>query len=197
MVPIPYALTYTTKMRGTVPKLVRCEQCQFEYVYLFKRSVEGSSTSVLFLDNEGAKERSATQAEELLQKELEQGCKVVPCPTCGHIQAHMIPLAQEERYRWPLYAAIGLVLVAVVVALPACLYTAVSFLPGEQGGGIAVWWSIVGGAAVSGILLFLVTTLLSARHDPNKTSVESRKQKGQRVAVSKEDFLKALKANES
>src|SRR5262249_45380080 len=45
MVPIPYALTYKTTLRGRVPKLVRCEKCSFEYVYLLEMTVAGEGTS--------------------------------------------------------------------------------------------------------------------------------------------------------
>src|SRR5262249_47581424 len=86
MVPIPYALTYKTTLRGRVPKLVRCEKCSFEYVYLLEMTVAGEGTSLLFLDNEGARQRSAAQAESALQQNLAQGCEVVPCPACGLVQ---------------------------------------------------------------------------------------------------------------
>src|SRR5690349_12190647 len=98
MVPIPYALTYKTTLQGRVPKLVSCEACSFEYVYLLEQTISAESSSFLFLDNAGAEERSQRDAAELLQRELDHGCEVVPCPGCGQIQQHMFGLARWRRY---------------------------------------------------------------------------------------------------
>jgi hypothetical protein len=38
VIPIPYAVSYQTTVRGSVPKLVRCGQCGQEYVYLSRRA---------------------------------------------------------------------------------------------------------------------------------------------------------------
>jgi hypothetical protein len=106
MVPVPYGMKYKATARGSVPKVVRCESCSLEYVYLLEAKAEGESTSLLFLENEGAAERSRQSAEAKLQSTLEQGFDVVPCPGCGRIQEHMIGLAKARRHAWMYSAAV-------------------------------------------------------------------------------------------
>src|ERR1700689_2583979 len=108
MAPIPYALVFQASAQGSVPKLVECDQCQFEYVYLLSRSVETEQTSLLFLDNERAREDAERLARTYLQESLDQGCEVVPCPKCGWVQEHMVQRARELHYRWMDPIAVGL-----------------------------------------------------------------------------------------
>lgn len=80
---IPYGMDYTAHLSGSILKMVRCEQCAQDYVYVLTRSAEGQGRSLLFLDNEGARERAASRAERRLREKLERSCDPVPCLHCG------------------------------------------------------------------------------------------------------------------
>jgi hypothetical protein len=190
MVPIPYALTYKTTLRGHVPKLVQCEQCGQEYVYLLEQTVVGQGTSFLFLDNQGAQERSAAQAEAALRKGLEEGCEVVPCPACGRVQQHMIPRARQLRHRWMLRIAIGLLAAAGVIALPALVNTLIDGITSGMTAFAVALWVTVGLALGCGIALLIWRRRLTRDYDPNREPEGTRKSTGQRLAVSKEEFMR-------
>src|SRR4051812_40965398 len=98
---IPYALTYYVRETGRLPRVVRCEQCDREYVYFLKRAGEGEGTSLLFLENAEAKERAARRARAELEAALAVGIDPVPCPRCGWDQSHMLPAAPPRRHPWP------------------------------------------------------------------------------------------------
>jgi hypothetical protein len=191
---IPYAMKCETTLRETLPKYVQCEQCQAEYVYLLRLTVQGHGTSLLFLDNEGARQRSAAQAEALLNQGLEEGCAVVPCPACGRIQEHMIPQARLLRHHWMRLAGRGFLFLAPLLALPAALHTLVDGLTWGVTSTIVLWWAFVALAAVGGLALLVVRGRLAAAYDPNTAPVEARKQQGQKLALSKEAFLRAVQA---
>jgi hypothetical protein len=100
VVPIPYAKSYRSTVTGRAPKFVVCDQCGLEYVYILEAEGTGEGTSLLFLDNEGAKARSNAEAEAQMRATLEQACAVVPCPRCFRVQQHMIPKARAEYHPW-------------------------------------------------------------------------------------------------
>jgi hypothetical protein len=116
---IPYAMRYSTRLGAQVPKLVTCEECGLEYVYLMKRTAEGEGTSLLFVDNAGAQNRAAQEAHEALIYKLQTSCDAVPCPACGHYQEHMIPRARYHHNRWMLKAGLALVPFAAIGMLVA------------------------------------------------------------------------------
>jgi hypothetical protein len=95
-IPIPYAMDYTSTMSGAVLKLVRCEHCGTEYVYKMQRMATGEGTSFLFLDNHGAADRAAARAEETLQRKLERGVDLVPCPTVVGSSRTCLPRPAEN-----------------------------------------------------------------------------------------------------
>src|SRR3954470_17482742 len=111
---IPYALTYYVRETGRLPRVVRCEQCDREYVYFLKRAGEGEGTSLLFLENAEAKERAARKARAELEAALAVGVDPVPCPRCGWYQAHMVPEARSRRHPWLWYVA-GLGLMVAII----------------------------------------------------------------------------------
>jgi hypothetical protein len=190
MAPIPYALTYTTTLRGRTPKLVRCEQCSFEYVYLLEMTVAGEGTSLFFVDNEGARQRSAAQAESALQQNLDQGCEVVPCPGCGLVQQHMLPRAKALHLRWMRTAGLIALAAGGILALPAGIYTLIDV----NGRGLTTLTTAalaaVGLALSAGLGLLIQRARLCRRYNPNDAPAEDRKRQGQQFAISKQEFLK-------
>lgn len=186
MVPIPYALTYKTTVRGQIPKLVQCEKCRLEYVYLLEATVTGEGTSVLFADNEGAKERSAAQAETLLQQNLAEGFGVVPCPECGTIQEHMIPLARERKFRGMLTGAKVTGAIGGILAVPVGILTAAFNLRVVP---MPLFVIVLLSTALG---LYIARRVKLRRYVPNDEPLAVRLRQGQQIAVSKEVFLKDL-----
>jgi hypothetical protein len=79
-VPIPYGKRYTANLTGATLKPVRCEKCYVEYVYRMDRAGSGSGTSLLFLENQGARDRATQRAASELRGLLRWDCDAVPCP---------------------------------------------------------------------------------------------------------------------
>lgn len=192
MIPIPIARTYQTTLRGRTSKFVQCEKCGFEYVYLLESTVTGAGTSSFFLDNDGARDRSAEHAAIALRQNLAEGCEVVPCPACGTVQQHMFSRARQ-RHLWWMWRA-GLIALAAggILALPATVYTLIDL----AGTGITALTVIaICGVAVAwgvGMGLLILRVRLCQRYDPNDAPEEDRKRQGQQFAISKEDFLKVI-----
>jgi hypothetical protein len=90
-------------------------------------------------------------------------------------------------------ASILTFVLAGILFLPAMV---VSMLEADQrrtGLSIAsVLWMLSGACGVIALGFFLMRILLAQRYDPNAEPVELRKETGQRVAVSKEQFLKSV-----
>lgn len=192
MVAIPYALTYTSTLRATVPKLVKCEECGLEYVYLMERVRQGEGTSVLFLDNAGARQRAEEQAQDRLRAALERGCEAVPCPACGRIQDHMVPRARKQYRHWMRVGGLCLFLAAALLFIAGIVVG----LADEQARTPTPWplvlWAAAGACAAAAPALPVARWLLARRHDPNAEDVESRKASGQQRAFTKDDFLKMV-----
>jgi hypothetical protein len=190
MAVIPYALTFTTSMRGRASKHVSCENCSFEYVYIMEATASGEGTSLLFLDNTGARQRAAERAGAALHEHLAQGCEVVPCPPCGAVQQHMLPRARELHLRWMRKTGLIVFAVAGILSIPATVYALVDLM--NTGftaltiGAVLVVVFLVG----LGGALIIQRRRLCRRYDPNRLPIEDRKRLGQQLAVSKEDFLK-------
>jgi hypothetical protein len=185
---IPYAVSYTATARGSTPKLVKCEQCDYEYVYIISATVTGEGTSFLFLDNEGARARSRGEAEAGLVSRLERDIAVVPCPECGHIQQHMVPLACGQRHGWMLVAWIPLFIIAGVLGLVTGVMSH-GMLAGHWV--IAVLWAIVALSIGLAFGLPVWRIFLVRGYDPNAGSVEQRKEFGQKFSFPKELFVQA------
>src|SRR5262245_34352091 len=116
MVPIVVFWTnYTATVRGRVLKLVPCENCGTEYVYVLEREGVGAGTSVYGLHDDTAQQNAESGAQEALGQYLTNDFDPVPCPACGHYQAFMFPKLIETRSPWPVAAALA----ALVVGLPA------------------------------------------------------------------------------
>jgi hypothetical protein len=194
---IPYALTYTTSLRGRVAKEVNCDQCGFDYVYFFERAVAARGTSLFFLDNKGAKERSSERAESYLQNQLDQGCAVIPCPECGAVQQHMLPIARHERYKWMRAAGIAALIVAGLVALPAAIYTLIDGVSGVLSVETIMSWLGIGVLIALSAVFFIQRRNLSKAYDPNAESVVTRTERGKKFAISQKEYFRRLDEGEN
>ncbi|HEX3150872.1 MAG TPA: hypothetical protein VHR66_22530 [Gemmataceae bacterium] len=191
-IPIPYAMEYTSTMSGSVLKLVRCEQCETEYVYQLERTAEGQGTSFLFTDNEGASARASSRAEETLRRKLERGVDLVPCLACGWYQQDMIPRARREHRRWMFNVGACLTVGLIPVAIFGGIINAGRF--GEPAIPWPVFVAILVVLATIGIGLMVAKFIGARTYDPNGQDVETRKQLGQARAVLRADLEAQLRA---
>ena len=76
------------KRSGRILRTVRCENCTLSYEYAMQRTVK--------LHGESAEEVLAAEAERQLRKQLATECDLVPCPSCGWYQQHMIDQARKQ-----------------------------------------------------------------------------------------------------
>jgi hypothetical protein len=183
---IPYAREYTAHLSGATLKSVRCERCHAEYVYRMERDGSGSGTSLLFLDNQGARDRAAQQAADELGGRLRRECDAVPCPACGWYQRAMIDALRRDHRGW--MQDTGLVLLAVSVIGLTVAY--VNWLPNFPHGPVAPWlvpWSLIGGviAGVAGVGLLVARVKLAERYDPSANDPWARIAAGRSRAVLK------------
>lgn len=86
-IPVSGKYTATAAARAWIP--VSCEHCGYRFGYLTSRTAEGTATSVLWLDNEGAAERARKAAAESLDRALKRACDAIPCPRCVKYQSSM------------------------------------------------------------------------------------------------------------
>ncbi len=181
-VPIPYAMDYTVTVSGALIKKVHCKQCQTEYFYVLKRTAQGTGTSLLFIDKEGAQSRASSRATAELRMKLERGVELVPCPNCGLYQDNMIPRAQRQNLRWLLNLGACLSIGVLPIAFFAFLFSRdfqpISFL------------TIYGTPMLVGVMLMVLKVILSHRYDPNSQDLETRKKLGQSLAIPGEELAK-------
>jgi hypothetical protein len=183
---IPYAREYTAKLAGSVLKLVLCENCGVEYVYRLERTATGSGTSMLFLDNRGARERASHLAEDRLRALLEQEIEAVPCPDCGWFQRSMIPKARSDHAHWMLTAGLVFLIVGFIAF-------ALSFINGPPQNPTPPWLHTAfvvayGVCGVAGVGLLVGKFLRASRFDPNDMDPEARIKIGQGRARRREDL---------
>ena len=67
-------------MEGRVHKLVPCENCSTEYVYVMERESVGYGISFYWLNEAGAEGKANSTAAESLKTALENDFDPIPCP---------------------------------------------------------------------------------------------------------------------
>jgi hypothetical protein len=87
---IPYGRTYTSKVSVKAWIPILCEHCGLTFAYLTSKSAEGSGSSLLWLDNEGASERAYQGAMKSLVRKLKAANDPFPCPRCAQYQSSMV-----------------------------------------------------------------------------------------------------------
>lgn len=184
LIPIPHSLSYTATAAGTVVRRVRCEKCDGEYGYRMLCETKGSGTSVLFLDNAGAKARAGDRAVANLSQALETAEEAVPCPACGWYQQRMVPLLRRRYGRTARRIGYGL-LWAVPVVFVAILLV-YGFTSDHVPWGLAVGLSA--GVGLAGGCVLFVRARKAAGHDPNEGDPEERRSLGQSLAVAPEEM---------
>ncbi len=100
VIPIPTGSRHTATLTVEAWIPVRCEHCSATFAYLTRRQAVGQGSSVLWLDEAGAKERAKQQAVSKLEKELARTADPVPCPQCGRLQTPMLDRIRRSRRAW-------------------------------------------------------------------------------------------------
>ena len=191
MIPVVVFWTkYTATVGGRVLKLVPCENCSTEYVYVLEREGAGVGTSVYALNNEGARDNAASAAEESLREYLANDFDPVPCPACGHYQRYMFPKLLEERSTWGPVTRLATLAVGVLAAVTGVYWT---FAYLGRPSNFALWrmaaaWSAMAAAGLLAAGLSVSRRAWECRFDPNVEDQQVRIEKGRRRAVTRAEF---------
>jgi hypothetical protein len=164
-------------------RAVSCEECGTDYVYEVERAAVGHGLSIYALDEDGAARRAQEEARTEVQRRLESEIEVVPCPKCGRVQSHMVPLARRAYLRWVDTAGWVVLLLAFAVA---CLNVAMD--SGAPPRRLLFAWPWVAAALAVGPVLIVLRLALAAAHDPNSTDPAARAALGQARALAPEEY---------
>lgn len=188
MIPIVIVWTeYTATVNGQVLKLVPCENCATEYVYVLKRENTGTATSFyLGLDAEEQKQL-VSNAEETLREYLANDFDPVPCPVCGHYQSYMFPKLMKTGCLWGVVAPVAVLVVGALSAV-GVVVRAIEYFgrPGDQ-----TLWRLAGpctGLGVAGLIgagLWAAQRARVRNFDPNTEDQQARVERGRKRAVTK------------
>jgi hypothetical protein len=193
MIPIPVFWTkYTATVHGRNLKVVLCENCSTEYLYLLEREASGVGTSMYMLSNEGAADHAQSAAEETLECVLENDFDPVPCPACGHYQRYMFPKLLKPK--GPLVQAVTFaVLVTGCLAVVSALYCTVAYTqhPNDHGlRNLVAAWSALLLLCLTGLGLSIGNRYMIRHFDPNLHDQEARLAIGRSRAVTRAEFEK-------
>ena len=199
MIPIVVAWTeYTATMNGRVFKLVPCENCPTEYVYVLEREGTGFGRSLYGLVDEHAENNAVSSAEMLLGEYLANDFDPVPCPVCGHYQKYMFPKLYETRSLWGPAASVAVLAVGGISAIGA-IFWGMNYL--EQPTDHALWR--LGLACSALAVVSLVGARLSAAErarvrdfDPNTEDQQARIEKGRSRAMTRAAFEASQQQND-
>lgn len=195
MIPIVVFWTeYTARKRGSVLKVVPCENCSTEYVYLLEREGVGVDTSV-YIFNDDAPDHARQAADETLQSQLDNDFDPVPCPVCGHYQRHMFPKLLETKSLWGSIAMLAISVAGCLVAVNAVTGTIDNLRRpnGQSPERLVMSWSFLLLLSLVGAGLALAMRAKIRRFDPNREDQQVRIAKGRSRAVTREEFEMARK----
>jgi hypothetical protein len=193
MVPIPvFWAKYTATMQGRALKVVPCENCSTEYVYILEREASGVGTSVYMLNNKGAAGHAQSAAGDTLKEVLDNDFDPVPCPACGHYQRYMFPKLPETKGMGVLVITIALLMIGAIAALSA-LNCSVEYLehPSEADFRTMITaWSVLLVVCFIGLGLSILKKRKIRHFDPNVADQQARIAIGRSRAVTRAEFEK-------
>jgi Zn ribbon nucleic-acid-binding protein len=177
---VPIGTSYTATMKGSVLKLVACEECDAEYVYTLRRRAKGHGFSPLFFNQAGAQAQALQGAQTALQERLEHEVDEVPCPKCGHIQKHMFPMARKRYRRWMLVLGVWLAGVSAAIIL---LFGLINYMFAPFGPPVpSPLFTLVGIPGLLGLTLITAKVILASQYNPNLEDEEDRIRRGRKRA---------------
>ena len=193
MIPIPVFWTkYTATMQGRNLKVVACENCATEYVYILEREASGVGTSVYMLNNEGAAGHAQSAAGDTLKEVLDNDFDPVPCPACGHYQRYMFPKLRETKGMGVVVITIALLMIGGIATVGA-LKCSLDYLlrPSEADfPSMITAWSVLLVACFIGLGLSILNKRQIRRFDPNAADQQARIAIGRNRAVTRAEFEK-------
>lgn len=167
----------TGTITGTRAKTVKCEKCQVGYVYQVTRKATGPLSSLM--------EPKRHNVNYILDAVLNSAIEPVPCPSCGWLQADMIPITKGRQKRWMITAG-GMTLVVAIVGMlvGVATLTAKSSTAGK--------WELAGSSLILVVSMGLYAgrAYLVSRFNPNEIAPEIQKAIGQQLSISQEDHEK-------
>jgi hypothetical protein len=191
MIPIVVWWTkYTATVNGRVHKLVPCENCSAEYVYVLEREGYGVGTDVYSLTDDKAEEKAVSGAEESLREYLANDFDAVPCPICGHYQRFMFPKLYETKSFWGPAARVAVLVLGVMNFIGALFWT-IGYLqqPSDHAlGRLLVMWSLLAVLALVGFWLASVERARVRDFNPNLEDQKARIEKGRSRAMTRVEF---------
>lgn len=188
---IPIVWTeYTATVNGRVLKLVPCEGCATEYVYMLERESSGTEVCLYSVLGEDGEKRLVSGVEDTLHQYLANDFDPIPCPACGHYQRYMFPKLFKTGCLWGVVAPVA-VFVAGGVSAISTLLGAIDYLsqPGDQ-----ALWRLAGSCAALVVVGLIGTGLWAAQRakvrnfDPNTEDQQIRIARGRKRAVTKAEF---------
>jgi hypothetical protein len=177
-VAIPVTRTFTINVWGSSSKLVHCEHCSKDYLYVVKRRGQGDGSCVIFLDEDGALQRASQLANANLQRSLNAAVEVVPCPGCGWIQTDMQAVARSQHL--PRLKIAGWLLVIGLV-IPLLVLLATWSRPANDPRRIPLMVEITiatGLQLLAAVICLMGRSIACASYDPNSEDIEVRLAKG-------------------
>jgi hypothetical protein len=193
MIPIPVFWTeYTATMQGRTLKVVPCENCSTEYVYILEREASGVGTSVYMLNSEGAAAHAQSAAGDTLKEFLDNDFDPVPCPVCGHYQRYMFPKLRETKGMGIVVITIALLLIGAIAAVGS-LKCSLGYLqhPSEADfRSMITAWSVLLVVCFIGLVLSILNKRKIRRFDPNVADQQARIAIGRSRAVTRAEFEK-------
>jgi hypothetical protein len=198
IIPIPVFWTkYTTTMQGQTLKVVPCENCSTEYLYVMERESVGVGTSVYRLNEAGAAGHSQASAAETLNDILKNEFDPVPCPACGHYQRYMFPKLLETRGTW--FRPVMFLIIAIgCIAAAIALRDSIGYLQARNDQSFQK--IVVDGLAilllcVIGVGLSILNRYKNRRFNPNMEERDQRIALGRSRAVTRAEFDKVQQEN--
>jgi hypothetical protein len=172
-----------------VPRHTLCEHCGAEFVYHLERTGVGTSGFGLSDTQEVADAKAAQAAAVDLWRELDTGAEPVPCPECFKYQSHMTEAARAERWgRVRHHGGQALAALPVIAFLTVIVFVVLFPKHTELAVGIVL--------GISAVLLLVgaIAALVSrfGKCVPNDWPEEYRKAKAEELALTRDDFDRAL-----
>jgi hypothetical protein len=187
---IPVGRKFTATASGRAIKGTVCEQCKTEYVYALERSQTAEVHAPLFL-NVGARDEAMSQADKSLSNILDRAVEPVPCPSCGHYQQYMIPLARKRHLRWMNLAAIIFGVVAGIGFLAYVIVQSVGHRPDSPEA-----LPVLAACVAVVVAIPIARLVMIRRYDPNASDARRRIELGLSLALTKDEYLQQLRDQE-
>jgi hypothetical protein len=177
-----------------MPKVVRCESCDLEYVYFVSVAETDLKDSELEDYLEVIQTGESNAGAELVEKHMNSVCAQVPCPKCQHYQRDMVKQARRGRSRWMIKLALTLIPLSIVMFLGAWMTTSRHLRSSEDGTllPMVIFWIVFGLSTVLVFALPLIRRLLVLQYDPNNEPKQNTILFRKARAISKVDFVRFL-----